>query len=321
MGKRIVLGVDIGGTNTKLGFVDNEGNILAHTSIATNAHNPADEFFNRLNSEAEKLHHELPKDLELVGIGIGSPNGNYFKGTIEHPPNLSWGYVNVVQLLRQWYDIPIAITNDANAAALGEMQFGAAKGMKHFIEITLGTGLGSGIVVDGTLVYGHDGFAGEIGHTIVDPNGRLCGCGRQGCLETYASAGGICRTVEELKQLRSTPSVIRSIPIEELTSKKVFEAAEAGDELAREAFEFTGKILGMKLADSVAHTSPEAIILFGGVAEAGEWIFAPTRRWLEHFLFPIFRNKVKLLHSGLPRGSAAILGSAALIWNEIQMKR
>jgi len=320
MGKKIVIGVDIGGTNTKLGFVDKEGNILAHTSIATNAHHPAYEFFTRLNSEAKKLQHELPKDLELVGIGIGAPNGNYFKGTIEYPPNLSWGYVNVVQLLRQWYNIPIAITNDANAAALGEMQFGAAKGMKHFIEITLGTGLGSGIVVDGALVYGNDGFAGEIGHTIVDPNGRLCGCGRQGCLETYASAGGICRTVEELKQLRSTPSVLRSIPIEELTSKKVFEAAEAGDELAKEAFEFTGKILGMKLADSVAHTSPEAIILFGGVAEAGEWIFAPTRRWLEHFLFPIFRNKVKLLHSGLPRGSAAILGSAALIWNEIQMK-
>lgn len=314
---QIVLGIDIGGTNTKLGYVDKAGNVLAHSSISTEAQKPSEIFFERLHAEAERLRATISPEARLVGIGVGAPNGNYYTGTIEQPPNLSWKFVDVVKTLQQWYAVPVVLTNDANAAALGEMLFGVAKGMKHFIEITLGTGVGSGLVVDGALVYGHDGFAGELGHTVVDPEGRLCGCGKKGCLETYASANGIRYTVEELKQLTTQPSLLRDIPFEQLTAKAVYEAALRGDVLAREAFERTGKWLGMKLADAVAHTSPEAIILFGGVTEAGEYIFEPTRRWMEHFLFPVFRKKVRILKSGLPKSYAAILGAAALIWNEV----
>lgn len=316
--RTIVLGVDIGGTFTKLGYVARNGTVLTHISIPTEAQKPAEEFFERLVAEAEKLRASLQQEYSLAGIGIGAPNGNYYRGTIEQPPNLSWKFVDVVGTLRRWYDIPIALTNDANAAALGEMLFGAARGMKHFIEITLGTGLGSGIVVNGELVYGHDGFAGELGHTVVDPEGRSCGCGKRGCLEQYASATGIIRTVEELLTTTSIPSSLRSIALEHLTAKDVYDAAMGDDSLAREVFERTGKYLGIKLADAVAHTSPEAIILFGGVADAGELLFAPTKRWMEEYLFPIFRNKVKILPSQLPRGTAAILGSAALVWNELQ---
>jgi glucokinase len=230
---------------------------------------------------------------------------------------LSWKFVDVVALLHRWYSIPIALTNDANAAALGEMLFGAAKGMKDFIVITLGTGLGSGIVANGELIYGHDGFAGEIGHTIVDPNGRQCGCGRRGCLETYASASGIRRTVEELLKMPAPPSELREISLESITSKRIFEAAQRGDKLALEAFELTGRYLGLKLADSVAHTSPEAIILLGGLAAAGDFIFVPTKKYMEEFLLNIFKNKVRLLPSGLPQGNSAILGAAALMWKEL----
>ncbi|MCX7983902.1 MAG: ROK family protein [Bacteroidetes bacterium] len=317
----VVLGVDIGGTYTKLGYVNREGKVLVHTSLPTEAQKPAEKFFTRLVGEAESLRASLPQASVLVGIGIGAPNANYYRGTIEQPPNLSWKYVDVVQTLRQWYAIPIALTNDANAAALGEMLFGTAQGMKHFIEITLGTGLGSGIVVNGDLLYGHDGFAGELGHTVVDPEGRMCGCGKKGCLEQYVSATGIKRTTEELLCSWTAPSLLRSIPIHQLTSKDVFEAACRGDELAKEVFERTGKYLGIKLADAIAHTSPEAIILFGGVAEAGVLLFEPTRRWMEAYLFPVFRNKVQLLPSKLPSGTAAILGAAALIWKELEKQQ
>jgi glucokinase len=315
--KEIVLGVDIGGTNTKFGYVDKSGNLLAEGEMPTEAHRPAEEFFERLHNQAEILFESKKENLKLVGIGLGAPNGNYYKGTIEQPPNLSWKFVDVVTLLHRWYSIPIALTNDANAAALGEMLFGAAKGMKDFIVITLGTGLGSGIVANGELIYGHDGFAGEIGHTIVDPNGRQCGCGRRGCLETYASASGIRRTVEELLNATMLPSELREIGLESITSKRIFEAAQRGDRLALEAFELTGRYLGLKLADSVAHTSPEAIILLGGLAAAGDFIFVPTKKYMEEFLLNIFKNKVRLLPSGLPQGNSAILGAAALIWKEL----
>jgi len=315
--KETVLGIDIGGTNTKFGYVDQNGNLLAEGDMLTEAHRPADEFFERLHIQAENLFASKKNELKLVGIGLGAPNGNYYKGTIEQPPNLSWGYVNVVEMLRRWYTIPVALTNDANAAALGEMLFGAAKGMKDFIVITLGTGLGSGIVSNGELIYGHDGFAGEIGHTIVDPDGRQCGCGRRGCLETYASASGIRRTMEELLKKPTPPSELRQIDFEQITSKRIFEAARRGDKLALEAFEITGRYLGLKLADSVAHTSPEAIILFGGLAAAGDFIFSPTKKYMEEYLLGIFKNKVRLLPSSLPKGNAAILGAAALMWKQL----
>jgi glucokinase len=318
--KEVVLGVDIGGTNTAFGYVDREGNLLAEDVMATEAQRPSEDFFERLHNQAEILFQSKKESFKLVGIGLGAPNGNYYKGTIEQPPNLSWKYVDVVAALKKWYTIPVVLTNDANAAALGEQLFGAAKGMKDFIVITLGTGLGSGIVANGELIYGHDGFAGEIGHTIVDPNGRQCGCGRRGCLETYASASGICRTVEELLKVPAPPSELREMNPKSITSKRIFEAAQRGDKLALQAFDLTAKYLGLKLADSVAHTSPEAIILFGGLAAAGDFIFIPTKKYMEEYLLGIFKNKVRLLPSGLPKGNSAILGAAALIWKELLKK-
>jgi glucokinase len=315
--KKIVLGVDLGGTNTKFGYVDRGGNCLASTSIPTNASQPADVFFRRLWEASKRLFNDLPGKCQLMGIGIGAPNANYYKCTIEHPPNLAWGYVDVRAEIARYSPVLVAVTNDANAAALGEMFFGAAKGLKDFIVITLGTGLGSGIVANGELIYGADGFAGEIGHTVVDPNGRQCGCGKRGCLETYCSATGLCRTVQELLCSTLQPSELRSISYKELTAEMIFDSAQRGDRLALQAFESCGNILGLKLADSVAHLSPEAIILFGGMARAGDLIFTPTKRSLEEHLFPIFRNKVKLLPSKLTQGNTAILGASALIWKAL----
>ncbi|MBN1568899.1 MAG: ROK family protein [Acidobacteria bacterium] len=313
--KQVVLGVDIGGTYTKFGYVDRKGKCLANASMPTNAHQPATQFFNRLRKESRRLFNSLPQKCEWIGIGIGAPNANFYKATIENPPNLSWKFVDVRAELGKYYIIPLAITNDANAAALGEMIFGAAKGMKDFIVITLGTGLGSGIVANGRLIYGADGFAGEIGHTTVDPNGRQCGCGRRGCLEAYCSATGLCRTVQELICNTTEPSELRKVSYEDLSAKMISECALRGDRLAKQAFETCGHILGIKLADSVAHLSPEAIVLSGGVAAAGKLIFEPTKRSLEEHLFPIFRNKVKLIPSRLTESNAAILGASALIWN------
>jgi glucokinase len=314
---KVALGIDIGGTNSKFGYVDREGNCLASASIPTHANQPAESFFKRLQESSHTLFHSLASECEIIGIGIGAPNANFYKGTIENPPNLAWGFVDVRAELGKYTNVPIAITNDANAAALGEMLFGAAQGMKDFIVITLGTGLGSGIVANGELIYGADGFAGEIGHTIVDPDGRECGCGRRGCLEAYCSATGLCRTVHELICNTLEPGELRSLSCEDLTAQKICEAALRGDRLALQAFEICGNILGLKLADSVAHLSPEAIILFGGLASAGDLIFNPTRRSLEKHLFPIFRNKVKLLPSKLVEGNTAILGASALIWKTL----
>ena len=314
---QLVLGVDVGGTNTVFGLVDKTGNVYLIDSIPTQADKPAENLFSRLFETYNELVNDASNDFELTGIGIGAPNANYYKGTIENPPNLNWGFVDVISLIKKFSDVPVALTNDANAAALGEMYYGAAKGMKNFIVITLGTGLGSGIVVNGNLLYGHDGFAGEIGHTIYDPNGRQCGCGRKGCLETYVSAPGIKRTVMELISRTNLKSRLRSISYENLEAKMITEAALGGDELALEAFDFTAKVLGLKLADSVAHTSPEAIILFGGLANAGDLLLVPTKRYLEENLFHVFKNKVKLLKSELNEGKSAVLGAAALIWHEL----
>lgn len=314
----VVVGIDIGGTNTVFGFVDKEGRSVSESSVPTNSREPAENLISRLRDKIEETFRPLESAYNLIGIGIGAPNANYYKGTVENPPNLKWGIVNVLDLLKKYYDLPSAVTNDANAAAIGEMQFGAAKGMNDFIVITLGTGLGSGIVVNGRLVYGADGFAGEIGHTIYERDGRACGCGRYGCLETYASASGIKRTVFELLYKTNHESELRSVSFDELNSKLIYEAALRGDRIAREAFEFTGKVLGTALADSVAYTSPEAIILFGGLAAAGDLIFEPTKRYMEEKILNIFKNKVKIIPSGLPEGNAAVLGAGALIWNEIE---
>ncbi|MEW5842661.1 MAG: ROK family protein [Bacteroidota bacterium] len=318
---QIVAGIDVGGTNTAFGFVDSNGKIVAESSIQTHSEQNANQLFERLFAELNMISRKIEKEYELVGIGIGAPNANYYKGTVELPPNLNWGFVNVLEIVKKYSPLPSAITNDANAAAIGEMIFGAAKGMKDFIVITLGTGLGSGIVVNGELVYGADGFAGEVGHTIVDPNGRECGCGRKGCLETYASASGIRRTVYELICNTNTPSKLRNISFDQLTAKDISDAAASGDKLALEAFDYTAKILGLKLADAVAHLSPEAIVLFGGLALAGDLIFVPTKRYMEEYMLNIFKNKVKLIPSALPGGNAAVLGAAALIWNELKKSK
>ncbi len=313
----VTLGIDVGGTNTAFGFVDINGRCISESSISTKAYSGAADLFARLHPEIENLYKSISDEYILKGIGVGAPNANYYRGTVENPPNLKWGVVNVVELLKQYYDLPVAITNDANASAIGEMLFGAARGMKDFIVITIGTGLGSGVVVDGKLVYGSDGFAGEIGHTVYDPNGRQCGCGRKGCLETYASATGIKRTVMDLLADSNKESTLRNVSYNDLESKMIYSSAIAGDKLAKDAFEFTGKVLGIKLADAVAVTSPEAIILFGGLALAGDLIIEPTKRSMEANLFHVFQNKVKIIPSGLPEGNSAVLGASALIWNEI----
>ena len=313
----IVLGIDIGGTNTKMGYVDRRGGCLAETVMPTRSDESPATFFGRLNAHAEQLRSTLAGPHRLLGVGIGAPNANYHKGTIEQPPNLSWDWVDIRAELRPYYQVPIAATNDANAAALGEMLFGAAQGMRDFIVITLGTGLGSGIVVNGEMVYGASGFAGEIGHTIVDPAGRPCGCGRRGCLEVYASATGLRLTVTELLTRRSDPSPLRGKALEDLSARMIFEAARHGDPVALEGFEITGGILGRKLADAVAYTSPEAIFLFGGLTSAGDLLFKPVRRALEENLLNIYRGTVKLLPSGIPEGRAGVLGAGALIWTEL----
>lgn len=318
MDNEIVLGIDIGGTTTAFGCVDRNGNLLATGVIPTEAQQPAEILVSRLQAGIAAMQAGLPARLQLKGIGIGAPNANYRRGTVENPPNLNWGTsVNLVELFRRFFDLPVAVTNDANAAALGEMYFGGARDMQDFIVITLGTGLGSGIVANGELLYGAGGFAGELGHTVVDPQGRQCGCGKKGCLEAYVSATGLCRTTFALLAERRDPGPLRELNYREMSAKTVADAARAGDPIALAAFEMTARVLGMKLADAVAHTGPEAIFLAGGLASAGELLLTPTQRYLEEFLFSAYRGKVRLLLSALPEGTSAITGSAALIWHEI----
>jgi glucokinase len=315
----LVLGVDIGGTTTSFGFVDRGGHMHASASMATEAQDPAAALVARLQLRIEEARAKLTPQARLRGIGIGAPNANHLRGTIEGAVNLDWGAsVDFLGLVRERFDLPLAITNDANAAAIGEMLFGHARGLQHFLVITLGTGLGSGIVADGRLLHGASGFAGELGHTLVDPAGRQCGCGRRGCLETYVSATGLRRTAQVVLAERNEASPLRSLSQPELTSKRIFELAEAGDILALEAFDRTARILGLKLADAVAHTSPEAIFLAGGLAAAGELLLEPTQRYLDEFLFGAYKGTVQLRLSGLAAGDSAILGAAALIWNELE---
>lgn len=318
----VALGIDIGGTNTKFGFVDKDGELLCDYSISTAVHQTIESYLHSLSDNVQKALQSLNEEVTLIGIGIGAPNGNYYNGTIEHAPNLNWkGVVNFIELLKQYYTLPMAITNDASAAAIGEMLFGGAKSMKNFFVVTLGTGLGSGFVTNGKLIYGHDGFAGELGHVTVKPDGRFCGCGRRGCLETYVSATGIKRTVYKLLADYNGSGRLAGVSFNDLTAEMITNAAKEGDKVALNAFEYTGRILGMELADTVALMSPEAIFLLGGLAKAADFIFEPTYRYMEQHMMPVFKNKVKLLPSGLQNKNAAVLGAAALIWNELDPEK
>ncbi len=316
---QVVLGIDIGGTNTFFGIVDEEGNCYLHDEIPTQGNLPAESFFERLFDSFRRKFETRNDKFELVGISLGVPSANHFKGTVENPNNLNWGYINVVELINKYYDLPVVVTNDANAAAFGEMKYGAAKNFKNFIEITLGTGLGSGLVVDGNIVYGQDGFAGEIGHTIVEENGRYCGCGRRGCLETYVSATGIKRTVFELLSIYHEDSCLREYSYNSINSKLIYEFALKGDKVANLAFEYTGKKLGRALSNVVAHLNPEAIILFGGLALSGDLILSPVQRHLESSMLHLYKGKVKLLVSRLMNyDNAAIMGAAAIMWHKLK---
>jgi glucokinase len=337
--KRVSIGIDIGGTNTAIGVVDSEGIVLYERKpqmpTPQKMENPdmtqtvsdaiLGKYISNLTAEIKDAIEKVKKinpQIEVMGIGIGAPNANYYSGTIEYAPNLPFvGVVNFASLIHN--NFPefkfVKLTNDANAAALGEMIYGGAKGMKNFAMMTLGTGLGSGLIVNGDLVYGADGFAGECGHVTVIPDGRLCGCGGHGHLEAYCSATGMKRTVYELlAKYNDSNSPLSTIPMSEMSSKIVFDAAEKGDRIAKEVFQITGEVLGRALADTVHYLSPEAIFLFGGAAAAGDYIFKPTKESMERHLMPVFRNKVRILASELKESSAAILGASALIWKEIE---
>ena len=315
MDKPYVIGVDLGGTNTVFGIVDARGNVVVNASIKTAVHNEIELYLDELVVGLNMLIEQVGGKDKIRGIGVGAPNGNYFNGSIEFAPNLPWkGKIPLAQMIQERIGIPVALTNDANAAAIGEMTYGAARGMKDFIVITLGTGVGSGIVVGGQLVYGHDGFAGELGHMIVRRNGRMCGCGRQGCLETYTSATGVARTAREYLSIRSDESLLRSVDVDAITSKDVYDAAMQGDALALEIFEATGAILGESFADFVTFSSPEAIILFGGLTKSGDLLMNPIKHHMEKNLLPIYKGKTKLLFSQLKESDAAVLGASALGW-------
>ncbi len=317
--KKRVIGIDIGGTFTKYGFVCEDGSLTHEGSISSDKYPEIEDFLRELYIRTRQIIEK--EHFEIVGVGVGAPNGNYYTGKIEFAPNLLWkGIIDLAGLLKKHFSVPVIVTNDANAAALGELIYGGGQGMKHFIMITLGTGLGSGFIVDGKLVYGHDGFAGELGHTVAVPEGRQCACGKKGCLETYVSASGIKRTMYKMIASETEPSELRSVSFNDLDAKMISEAAKKGDPLALKAFDYTGKMLGLKLADAVAHTSPEAIFLFGGLSSAGDLIFEPTKRYMEHYLLPVYRNKIKLLPSALQDKNIAVLGAGALIWNEIKNK-
>lgn len=315
----VTLGIDIGGTNTKLGLVNSEGRCEVSKSIPTYADENLGTFLDHLFKTIEEITTPVADKFEVKAVGIGAPNANYYSGCIEEAPNLKWGkLVPLVEIVEERTKLPTVLTNDANAAALGEMLFGVAKNMKDFIVITLGTGLGSGIVVNGELVYGHDGFAGELGHVTVIPDGRDHTTGLKGTLETYVSATGMKRTVFELLSLRIYPSRLRDVSFNNLVAKDIAKAAEEGDKIALEAFEYTGKILGVALANSVAHLSPEAIILFGGLANSGDLLLDPTRLHFEANLLHVFRKKVKIMLSDLKGDNTAVLGAGALAWKSLE---
>lgn len=314
--KDLTIGIDIGGTNTKYGIVDRDGNVHHQGNIVTTDYEEFHDYFDAIADALREAIHFMPKDKKIVGIGVGAANGNYYTGCIERATNLKWkGVLPLAQMLKDEFSVPSILTNDANAAAVGEMIYGHAKSMKDFVVITLGTGLGSGFVCNGVLLNGRHGIAGEVGHTSVNPTGRHCNCGKRGCLETYVSATGIKRTVYKLLADYLEPSELRGISFDNLNTKMITEAAQRGDIVAKAAFEYTGRILGMKLAETVVHTDPEAIFLFGGLTMAGDLIFKPTQRHMEDNLMPLFRGKVKVLPSALQNQAAPILGASSLVWD------
>lgn len=317
LSKQVALGIDIGGTNTKYGLVNHRGEILEKGSIKTDAYPEVQEFIEALYEKVAPLIMKHCGQRHFDGIGVGAPNANFYTGTIEQAPNLRWkGIIPFAKLMTEKFDVPCKMTNDANAAALGEMMFGAARGMKDFIMMTLGTGVGSGIVSNGQLIYGHDGFAGELGHTVVKPGGRKhWSTGSEGTLEAYASATGITITAKKMRA-EFPNSMLNEYPEEEINSKIVYECAKKGDPTAIEVFRYTGQKLGEALANFVMFSSPEAILLFGGVIKAGDLIMKPTKLHMERNLLPIFRNKVRLVFSELDEADAAILGASALVWGK-----
>ena len=316
MNSQLVVGIDIGGQTTKLGVVNIQGTVLAQTVIRTDTYSEVEPYIAELADAIKRIINEAGAEGKVRGIGVGAPNGNYYKGTIENAVNIAWGRstIQFAKLLSEAMNgIPVALTNDANAAAVGEMTYGAARGMKNFIMITLGTGVGSGIVINGDVVYGHDGFAGELGHvTAVRNNGRACNCGKTGCLEAYASATGVARTAREWLELTDEPSLLRNL--DSIASKDVFDAAKEGDKLALKIFEFTGKMLGRSFADFIAFSAPEAIVLFGGLARAKEFLLEPMETAMNENVVSIWKNKVKIVFSQLKESDAAILGASALGW-------
>lgn len=314
--KELTIGIDIGGTNTKYGIVDRAGQVVYQGNIKTSQFEEFRDYFNGLSAALRAAMGQVKGDHRILGIGVGAANGNYYKGTIERATNLPWkGIIPLADMLREEFNVPAIVTNDANAAAVGEMVYGSAKGMRDFIVITLGTGLGSGFVANGQLLNGKHGIAGEVGHTSVNPAGRFCNCGKRGCLETYVSATGIRRTVYKLLADHLEDSELRGISFDNLNTKMITDAAVRGDVVALAAFEYTGRILGMKLAETAVHTDPEAIFLFGGLSLAGDLIFKPTIRHMEANLMPLFRGKIKVLPSGLQNQAAPILGASSLVWN------
>lgn len=314
--QQLAVGIDIGGTGTKFGIVDRNGNILFSGEISSRNHSEVEGFIDELHGALYDLIEKAGGAGRIRGIGVGAPNGNFYSGTVEYAPNLPWkGIIPFAKMLEEKFRLPVVLTNDANAAAIGEMMYGAAKGMKDFIMITLGTGVGSGIVANGKLIYGHDGFAGELGHTIIIPNGRLHeGTGKLGSLESYASATGVRLTALEMLGKSTEKSLLSDVNPKKIDSKKVYEAAIQGDALAKEVFDFTGQVLGLALANFVMFSSPEAIILFGGLTKSGDLILKPTRESMETNLLKVFQNKVKILVSHLREADAAILGASALVW-------
>ena len=315
---KVVAGVDIGGTNTVYGLVERTGNIIAGGNLKTTDYPEIHNFVSALEGAITNLMKDK-SGIELAGIGIGAPNANYHRGTIELAPNLAWkGIVPIAKYVREKTKVPVVITNDAKAAAMGELIFGGAKNMKNFIVLTLGTGLGSGIVINGEVLYGHTGFAGELGHTTIVPGGRDCGCGRQGCFETYGSASGLVRTVLNLLSEMKEESILRDIPPSQLSSKKISEAAAKNDPVALEAMDYTAEMIAFGIANAVGFSSPEAVFLFGGLAQAGEVLFAPIREYVNQMVMPIYRGTVQILASGIQESNAAVLGAAALAWNELK---
>lgn len=317
MKDKFAIGIDVGGTTTKFGIVNAKGEILDQSRIPSNEHEYVEDFIDHLHEKLDPMIREVGGIKNIVGIGMGAPNANFYSGNIEYAPNLRWkGIIPIGKLMQQKFELVTKLTNDANAAAMGEMMYGACKGMKHFITITLGTGVGSGIIIDGKIVLGHDGFAGELGHTIIRPGGRPHRTtGLKGSLEAYASATGVRDTaIELLTKHPEQPSLLRDYSINELTSETVYTCAMQGDPVANEIFEFTGQILGESLANFIMFSSPEAIVLFGGLTKAGNLLLNPTRRHMEANLLGIFKDKVKLIFSELKESDAAILGASALVW-------